>query len=149
MSLSEPETDVSDVDSFATVEEKIQELSHLITEIYGEAEELESHLVHIQKPLEGLQISQLGQIPFLEGSPFRHATFKIKEEFNSILGLDVNKRYPFHKICDYLRDYLISTDAVLEDNKIKLDKKLQSLFGIKESIVGYVTLLGALRNVLI
>ena len=42
---------------------------------------------------------------------FKIIEFKIKEEFNSILGLDVNKCYTFHNIFDYLRDYLISAEA--------------------------------------
>jgi hypothetical protein len=146
--MSDSESIISDVDSFNSIEENIQALSHLITEIYGEAEELEEHLVDIQKPLMGLQMAQLGQLPFLEASPFRHATFKIKDDLNGILGLDTHKRYPFHSICTLIRNHLISSGAVLPNGQIKLNHQLQNLFGIKESIVGYITLIGALRNVL-
>ena len=146
MSDTDYDTDISDVDSFGTVEQNIQALSHLITELYGEAEELEEHLTTIQKPLEGLQVAQLGQLPFLEASPFRHATFKVKPP--GIPGLDLNKRYPFHTICAFLRNYLISNGAVLPNGRVKLNAQLQALFGVKESTIGYITLLGALRNIL-
>ena len=146
MSDSEYETDISDVDSFGTVESQIQALNHLITELYGEAEELEAQLAHVQKPLEGLVVSQFGQLPFLECSPFRHAAFKVKPP--GFAGVELNKRYPFSAICAMLRSYLISAGAVQPDGQIKLNAQLQALFGIKEPAVGYITLLGALRNVL-
>lgn len=146
MSDTDYDTDISDVDSFGTVEQNIQTLTHLITELYGEAEELEEQLTHIQKPLEGLQVAQLGQLPFLEASPFRHAAFKVKPP--GFPGVDLDKRYTFHAICTMLRGYLISTDSFTPTGQVKLNKQLQALFGIKEPVVGYVTLLGALRNVL-
>lgn len=146
MSDSEQGSVISDVDSFSTVEQNIQALRHLVVELYGEAEELEEQLLHIQKPLEGLEISQLGQLPFLCASPFRHASFKIKPP--GFQGIELGKRYPFHIICTMLRTYLISSGAVLPNGYIQLNKQLQILFGIKESVVGYITLLGALRNIL-
>jgi hypothetical protein len=146
MSDSEYETDISSVDSFGTVESQIQALNHLITELYGEAEELEAQLAHVQKPLEGLVISQFGQLPFLEGSPFRQAAFKVKPP--GFPGVELNKRYPFNIICAMLRSYLLSTGAVLPNGQVKLSGQLQVLFGIKESVVGYITLLGALRKIL-
>ena len=146
MSDTEYETDISDVDSFGTVEQHIQALSHLITELYGEAEELEEQLSHIQKPLEGLQVAQFGQLPFLEASPFRHAAFKVKPP--GFPGVELDKRYPFHHICSTLRSHLIATGAVLPNGNVKLSAQLQTLFGIKEPVVGYITLLGALRRVL-
>jgi hypothetical protein len=146
MSDTEYETDISDVDSFGTVEVQIAALNHLITELYGEAEELEEHLAHIQKPLEGLQVSQLGQLPFLEASPFRQAAFKVKPP--GFPGVELHKRYPFHIICALLRTHLISTGAVMPNGQVKLGGQLQALFGIKEPVVGFVTLLGALRRVL-
>jgi hypothetical protein len=146
MSDTDYETDISDVSSFGSVEQNIQALSHLISELYGEAEELEAQLAHMQKPLEGLQVAQFGQLPFLEASPFRHAAFKVKPP--GFPGAELDRRYPFHLICSNLRNHLIATGAVLPNGNVKLSKELQALFGIKEPVLGYITLLGALRKVL-
>jgi hypothetical protein len=137
----------SDVDSFVSVEEEISTLNHLITELYGAAEELEERLATMVKPLEGTQLAQLGQLPFCAASPFRHATFAIKPP--GFPGVDLTQRYPFHVLCAHLRNHLLQTGAVLPDGNIKLSAPLQHLFGIQEPVVGYITLLGHLRAVLI
>jgi len=137
----------SDVDSFGSVEEEITTLNHLITELYGAAEELEERLSTMVKPLEGTQLAQLGQLPFCAASPFRHATFAVKPP--GFPGVDLMQRYPFHVICAHLRTHLLQTGAVQPDGNIKLSKDLQHLFGIQEPVVGYVTLLGHLRAVLV
>ena len=137
----------SDVDSFASVEETIETLSHLITELYGAAEELEEHLSTMVKPLEGTQIAQLGQLPFLQASPFRHASFAVKPP--GYPGVDLTQRYPFHVICAHLRAYLISTGAYKPDGTVLLNADLQRLFETQESSMGYVALLAKLRAVLV
>ena len=145
MSSDSEQEDISDVDSFATVEMNISELNHLICEMYGQAEELEEHLATLHVPLEGTQISQFGQLPFLAATPFRHATFKIKPP--GFPGVDVERRYPFHEICAILRNYLVSSGSVLPNGDVRLSEQLQTLFGTQESVIGYVSLLGLLRNV--
>jgi hypothetical protein len=145
MSESEYESP-SDVDSFASVEETIETLSHLITELYGAAEELEEHLTTLVKPLEGTQIAQLGQLPFLQASPFRHATFTVKPP--GFPGADLTRRYPFHEICTHLRNYLVRTGAFKSDGTVILNTELQHLFGTQETEMGYITLLAKLRTVL-
>ena len=137
----------SDVDSFESVEEEITTLNHLITELYGAAEELEERLATMVKPLEGTQLAQLGQLPFCAASPFRHATFAVKPP--GFPGVDLTQRYPFHVICAQLRGHLLTSGAVQADGSIKLSKDLQHLFGIQEPVVGYITLLAHLRAVLV
>jgi len=143
---ADSESEISDVDSFGTVEMNINALSHLISELYGQAEELEEHLLTIQKPLEGTQIKQLGQLPFLEASPFRHATFKVKPP--GFPGADLNRRYPFHEICTLLRNHLVASGAILADGTVCLSPPLQTLFEVEESTIGYIALLGRLKKIL-
>jgi hypothetical protein len=141
---------ISDVDSYASVEMDIQALSHLISELYGKAEELEERLSTLHKPLEGTQIDQFGQLAFVAASPFRNATFAIKPPVLSAFSPhDRNQRHSFHQICTILRNYLISCDAVRDDGSITLNAQLQHLFGIQDTTIGYIALLGHLRNVLI
>ena len=134
---------ISDVDSFATVEMNVSALNHLIEDMYNQAEELESHLLTMQKPLEGTQVKQLS---FLEASPFRHATFKTKP--HGFPGADPTHRYPFHEVCTMLRKYLIESGSVLSNGDVQLNAQLQALFGIKDTVIGYIALLGHLRHVL-
>ena len=145
--MSVASTDYSDVDSFASVEMNVAALNHAISELYGEAEELEEQLLTMERPLENTQLSQLGQLPFLESSPFRHAAFKVKPP--GIPGVDCDKRYPFHTICTFLRNYLIEANMVLPNGDVCLNTHLQQLFGIKESVIGYVYLIGRLRQVIV
>ncbi len=147
MSVSDPETEISDVDSFGTVEERIATLKHLISELYGEAEELEAHLGDLHLPLEKLELAQLGDVPFLQSSPFRTATFQVKPP--GFPGADLSRRYAFHEICAVLRAYLYSSGAVAPDGTITLSKQLKSLFGVQSEKVTYIELLGHLRSVLI
>lgn len=146
MSDADSEREISDVDSFGTVEMNIAALNHLISDLYGQAEELEEHLLTVQKPLEGTQVKQLGQLPFLEASPFRHATFKVKPP--GFPGADLDRRYAFHEICTLLRTHLVASGAAQPDGSVRLNTKLQELFEVEESVIGYITLLGHLRRVL-
>ena len=141
------ESELSDVDSFGTVEMNIAALNHLITDLYGQAEGLEEHLLTVQKPLEGTQVKQLGQLPFLEASPFRHATFKVRPP--GFPGADLERRYAFHEICALLRGHLVASGAVGADGSVRLNRQLQALFGVEEPVIGYIALLGRLRSILV
>jgi hypothetical protein len=147
MSSDSEYSEISDVDSFATIEDNLQSLNHLITDLYGQAEELEEHLVSLQKPLEGTQVEQMGQLPFLMATPFRHATFQVKPP--GFPGIDLAQRYPFHIICATLRNYIIKNGAMRTDGQVNLTPELQALFDIQEPVIGYVALLGKLRAILI
>lgn len=143
---ADSEYEISDVDSFGTVEMNITNLGHLIADLYGRAEELEEHLLTLQKPLEGTQVAQLGQLPFLEASPFRHATFKVKPP--GFPGADLEHRYAFHEVCALLRSHLVATGSVNADGTVRLSTTLKTLFEVEEPVIGYVSLLGRLRKIL-
>lgn len=150
--MSDTESDyesISDVDSFATVEMNIAALNHMITELYEEAEDLESHLLSLQKPIEGTQLNQLGQLPFLEASPFRHATFKLKPAAAAFFKADPEQRFPYHTICETLRNSLLASGAFLPNGDVRLNKQLQELFEVEGKKIGYIALLGRLRAVLV
>ena len=70
----------SDTDSYKTIEETIAAMAHTLEELYGEAEELEETLHDLHVPLTDLHLQQLGDVPFLQTSPFRTATFAVKLE---------------------------------------------------------------------
>ena len=139
----------SDVDSYASVEMEIQELSHVISELYSAAEELEMRLTSLHPPLENTQISQLGQLAFVQASPFRSATFAVKPP--GFPGVDLSRRYAFQEICGLLRSYLIHEKLVNTDNSVQINDTLRTLLGIEESVksLGYVSLLGHLRHLLV
>jgi hypothetical protein len=141
------EPEISDVDSFGTVEMNIAALNHLISDLYGQAEELEEHLLTVQKPLEGTQVKQLGQLPFLEASPFRHATFKVRPP--GFPGADLERRYAFHEICALLRTHLVASGAVQPNGSVRLNPQLQALFEVEKPAIGYIALLGRLRCILL
>jgi hypothetical protein len=137
----------SDEETYKSTLEEIEHMSALITEFTVAIETLESEMAKLNRPLENLYLEQLGTIPFLISSPFRHAEFALKAP--GLPGIDITKRYPYHTLCAMLRKYLFATGAVGADGTITLNKQLQDLFGIQESKATFVHLLGALRNVCI
>lgn len=146
-SESEYEHDGSDVDSFASLEEEINIMSHYISDLYSHAEELEEHLSQLHKPIENLELKQLGDAPFLKSSPFRHATFAVKPP--GFPGADLTKRYSFSEICQILRSYLFASNLIQSDGTVTLNEPLKTLFDTQEPHVQYIELLGKLKNVLI
>ena len=137
----------SDTDSYRTIEETIAAMTHTLEELYGEAEELEETLHDLHVPLTDLHLQQLGDVPFLQTSPFRTATFAVKPP--GFPGADLSVRYPFHVICAILRDHLFKTGAVAADGTITLSKPLQTLFEVQEPTIQWIPLIGKLRAVLI
>ena len=142
---SDTESTISAADSLESVMQDINTLNHHITELYGLAEDLEQHLHSLRPPMENLELAQLGQLPFLAASPFRHAAFAIRPP--GFPGVDLSRRYPFHEICRVLRTHLITTGAVQPDGSIRLTTQLKSLFEVEDNTIGYIALLGHLRRV--
>lgn len=140
-------SDESDADSFGTIEEEINELNHMISELYCAAEDLEDQLIKIRRPLERSQLDQLGQVPFLKTSPFRITMFSVKAP--GFGGIDLGKRYLFQEICAVLRCHLIKTGAVQPDGTINLSHQLKTLFEVEEDSIGYIVLMARLRRVLV
>jgi hypothetical protein len=137
----------SDTDSYKTIEQAIAAMTHTLEELYGEAEELEEHLHDLHVPITDLHLQQLGDVPFLQTSPFRTATFAVKPP--GFPGADLKARYPFHVICSILRDHLFKSGAVAADGTITLNKPLQTLFEVQEPTIQWIPLIGRLRAVLI
>ena len=137
----------SDADSYATIQQAIAAMSHTLEELYGEAEELEEHLHDLHVPLTDLHLQQLGDVPFLQSSPFRTATFAVKPP--GFPGANLTTRYPFHVICGILRDYLFQSGAVAADGTITLSAQLQTLFEVQDPTIQWIPLIGRLRAVLV
>lgn len=144
-SMSSSDSRASD-ESFSDIQEQLETYTDVVGTFTQEIEALEKQLEALQRPIEGLEIGQMGDIPFLASSPFRHATFLIKPP--GIPGLNLETRYPLHKICELLRNHLFQTHAVKPDGTVTLNKQLQQLFETKKKETTYLELLQMLRNVL-
>lgn len=143
---SSDESDNDDI--YEAIRSNIEMIHQKIEELSREAESLEDELQLLHPPLQDLNLSQLGDVPFLEKSPFRIATFAVKSP--GFAGIDLTKRYCFKDICEMLRKYLLSTGAIMPDGYVNLDAQLQSLFELQDvSKIGYIELIGKLRNVLV
>jgi hypothetical protein len=151
MSSSDSDSDSdyvgSDAESYTSLCEELEEMSHLIADMYAEAEELEEIMGSLQRPIESLEIAQLGTIPFLQTSPFRTATFAIKPP--GIPGVDLTRRYTFAEICAALRNYVFATGSVDTDGHVTLNEAMKTLFETQKSRVSYIELMGMLRTVLV
>jgi hypothetical protein len=134
---------MSDVESFSG---ELTQLRKIVASINSTIETLETQLISIQRPIEALHMEQLGDIPFLESSPFRHNMLKFKSDIN-IPGLDVSKRYSFADIMKHVRTYLFDSSAVQADGQIKLTKDMRKLLGIREHEVSYVDIMNHMRQI--
>jgi hypothetical protein len=101
-------------------------------------------MISIQRPIEDLHIDQLGDIPFLQSSPFRQTILKFKHDIG--IGLDISVRHTFSDICTKLRSYLFTHNCVQDDGTIQLPPSLQSVFGLKTPIT-YIELLRHLHTI--
>jgi hypothetical protein len=128
----------------------LTQLRRIVSSINSTIETLETQLISIQRPIEALHMEQLGDVPFLETSPFRHTMFKFKTDVG-IPGFDSGKRYMFADIMKHVRTYLFETGAVQSDGSIKLTSETRKLFGIKEKnerIVSYIDIMHYMRQIL-
>jgi hypothetical protein len=153
--MSEDETEscsmsiptASSDDSFSDIQEQLEGVTEVVNAFTQEIALLEKQLETLQRPMEALELGQLGDIPFLTTTPFRHATFLVKPP--GFHGIDLEARYPFHTICSMLRNYLFKINAVKQNGLVTLNKELQVLFGTEKTETTYLNLLQMLRNVLI
>lgn len=134
---------MSDVESFSG---ELTQLRKMVASINSTIETLETQLISIQRPIEALHMEQLGDIPFLESSPFRHNMLKFKSDIK-IPGLDAAKRYSFADIMKHVRAHLFESGAVQADGQIKLAKDMRKLLGIKEHEVSYVDIMNHMRQI--
>lgn len=134
----------SEYDSFSSVQADLERMSAIINELNIGVHDLEAHMTTLHRPMESLHLDQLGDVPFLASSPFRHQTFAVKPP--GIPGIDLERRYAFHTICAALRNYCIALGANSATHDIELPKLLQNLFGITNG--SYMDMLMNLRRVI-
>jgi hypothetical protein len=137
----------SDVDSFTTLQNDLEMMSEMIHVLDREIREVEEAISDLHRPVEGLHLDQLGAVPFLANSPFRHSEFAVQPP--GFPGVDLEKRYSFETICGMLRSYLFSTGAVQPDGTITLNKQLMKLFHTRRETTTFMELLLHLRKVLV
>lgn len=124
----------------------LTQLRKIVASINSTIETLETQLISIQRPIEELHMEQLGDIPFLESSPFRHTMLKFKHHVE-IPGLDTTKRHSFADIMKHVRTYLFESGAVQEDGSICLSKPTRKMLGIKEERVSYIDIMNHMRQI--
>lgn len=134
-------------DSFSSIQGHLETMGDVIDTCNQEIVELERQLELLQRPVEALELNQLGDVPFLSSSPFRKEAFLVKPP--GLPGIDLTKRYPFQDICTMLRNHLFETGAVGKDGTITLTKQLQTLLDIQEPTTTFLIVLKHLRNVLV
>jgi hypothetical protein len=124
----------------------LSQMRRIVASINSTIEMLETQLISIQRPIESLHMEQLGDVPFLESSPFRHNMLKFKTDVH-IPGFDTSKRHSFADVMKNVRSYLFETGAVQDDGSIKLTKDMQKMLGIKEKTVSYVDIMNHMRQI--
>jgi hypothetical protein len=125
--------------------EHLESMRELMCAMLEETEELEARLLTLQRPIEALALEQLGDVPFLQASPFRHQAFRLKVD--GIPGFEAGRRYPYHELVGVLRAHLIETGAMDSEGVATLAKPLQRLLGVEEERLSFVKILGHLRNI--
>lgn len=144
---SESENDVESVSSIESFSGDLSQLRSVVASINKTIETLETQLISIQRPIEALHVDQLGDVPFLHSSPFRHTMLKFKADVG-IPGIDVHKRHSFADIMSAVRSYLFTSGAVQEDGTLQLSKEMRkTLGGIKQSSLSYIELMQHLRTI--
>jgi hypothetical protein len=127
---SEYESDIGD-----QYDALLNQIEHLATLI----ETTETALHKLQRPILSLSTQQLGDIAFLESSPFRKQAFHICAD-------STGGRRPFQTICAELRAHLFASDAVGADGTITITPLLRSQlkFKARQKTTTYSELMGLL-----
>jgi hypothetical protein len=113
----------------------LSQIEHLATLI----ETTETALHKLQRPILSLSTQQLGDLAFLESSPFRKQAFLVRMDPRG-------DRRPFHEICAELREYLFHNAAVTSDGSITITPLLRSQLRFKprQKTTTYSEVLGLL-----
>ena len=141
----------SESDSFSSIQADFERLTEALSHFHNNLENIGENLGKIQKPIENIEIEQLTNPEFLEKSPFRLQKFLLKnQDFSTIHGIDLTKRYSFANICSLLRNYIFSKNLVNSDGTIQINEPLQKLLKIQstESIT-YLDLIAGLIHILV
>ncbi len=143
---SSSDSDCMSEESIESFSGDLTQLRKIVASINATIETLETQLISIQRPIEALHMEQLGDIPFLESSPFRHTMLKFKSDI-TIPGLDSSKRHSFAEIMKHVRTHLFESGAVQPDGSIQLSKDMRKLLGIKEKNVSYIDIMNHMRQI--
>ena len=73
---SESESDETD---FSELEATLSGLRAMLGDMMNGIEVMETKLQTMERPIQNMYTDQLGDVPFLETSPFRNASFRVKE----------------------------------------------------------------------
>ena len=113
----------------------LSQIEHLATLI----ETTETALHKLQRPILSLSTQQLGDLTFLESSPFRKQAFLVRMD-------PTGERRPFHEICAQLREHLFHSKAVGSDGTITITPLLRSQLQFKprQRTTTYSELFGSL-----
>jgi hypothetical protein len=138
------ETTTSTMESFSEIQGQLSALTGLMEVLMTQTNEMESQMKTMQRPLEGLALDQLGDIPHLAASPFRKQMFAYKR---ALPGIDVSQRYSFETICAHFRAYMFGQNLVDADGQITADAHLANVFEIQVGTkLNFMEMLGRLRR---
>ena len=134
----------SDSEETQTQQEDEGSVGELYCELMDQVEALlvllentETALHKLQRPMEQLSLQQLGDVPFLQTSPFRFQEFMLKKR--------PGKRIPFHVLCGELRSHSLS-HSLSESRDIPMTPFLKEQLDISANTLTYPQLLGTLVN---
>jgi hypothetical protein len=140
--------DMSDAGGESVVlQMSMETLSAQVGDLLAGIEAMEAKLAKLHKPIQSIYADQLGDVPFLETSPFRDSSFKVKPP--GFPGVDLKKRYKFKDITATLRTYLDTNNLVDNKGIVTLNPVLKKLFNIKGKTTTFMELIANLRNVLV
>jgi len=139
--------DMSDTTDAVELQISMETLSAQVGDLLAGIEAMEAKLSELHKPIQSIYADQLGDVPFLETSPFRNASFKVKPP--GFPGVDLKKRYKFKDITATLRSYLDNNNLVDNKGIVTLNPILKKLFNLKGKTTTFMELIANLRNVLI
>ena len=139
----------SESDSYSSIQADLERFSDFLTQFTKDVDTLGENLGKIQKPIENIEIEQLTQVSFLEQSPFRAQSFLLQTP--AIPGIVAKRRYPFHEICSFLRNYVLQKQLVQEDGSILVNEELRNIFALEATQVTltYFDLLLRLKTILV
>ena len=100
-------------------------------------ETAEAGLLTLQRPMEQLALHQLGNIPFLQTSPFRSESFLLKRRPGG-------SRIPFRSICAELRAHCLTLPT--EGDELVVSPFLREMLHLETRTTTFPALLGALTQ---
>lgn len=140
------ESTTSTMESFSTVAGQLKTLSGLMEILMDQTNDFESQMKNMQRPMEGIVLNQLGDIPQLAASPFRKQLFAFK---HVLPGIDASRRYSFTDICTHFRTYVFEQNLVDTEGMITVNSTLASMFEIANGTqLNYIAMMRHLRAAL-